>query len=52
MLFRSVMGDWQPVYSRYKDLQLEIDKIVPERTDEERALARAEYRRRHPRSKL
>ena len=47
-----VMGDWQPVYSRYKDLQLEIDKIVPERTDEERALARAEYRRRHPRSKL
>jgi hypothetical protein len=47
-----VMGDWQPVYSRYKNLQLEMDKIVPERTDEERALARAEYRRRHPRSKL
>lgn len=47
-----VLGDWQPVYSRYKDLQLEIDKIIPERTDEERALARAEYRRRHPRSKL
>jgi len=47
-----IMGDWQPVYSRYKDLQLEVDKIVPERTDEERALARAEYRRRHPRSKL
>ena len=47
-----IYGDWQPVYSRYKDLQLEIDKIVPERTDEERALARAEYRRRHPRSKL
>jgi hypothetical protein len=47
-----VLGDWQPVYSRYKDLQLEIDKINPERTDEERALARAEYRRRHPRSKI
>ena len=47
-----IMGDWQPVYSRYKDLQLEVDKINPERTDEERALARAEYRRRHPRSKI
>jgi len=47
-----ILGDWQPVYSRYKDLQLEIDKIVPERTDAERNLARAEYRRRHPRSKL
>lgn len=47
-----IFGDWQPVYSRYKNLQLEIDKINPERTDEERALARAEYRRRHPRSKI
>lgn len=47
-----IYGDWQPVYSRYKDLQLEVDKIVPERTDEERGLARAEYRRRHPRSKI
>lgn len=47
-----IFGDWQPIYSRYKNLQLETDKIVPERTDEERNLARAEYRRRHPRSKI
>ena len=47
-----IFGDWQPVYSRYKNLQLEMDKINPERTDGERALARAEYRRRHPRSKI
>jgi hypothetical protein len=47
-----VFGDWQPAYSRYKDKQLSLDNIVPERTEEERALARAEYRRRHPRSKI
>jgi len=48
----AVTGDWQPLYSRYKDKQLLVDKIRPERTDEERALARSEYRRRHPRSKI
>jgi len=47
-----VYGDWQPVYSRYKNKQLLVDGIVPERTEEEKALARAEYRRRHPRSKI
>lgn len=47
-----VFGDWQPMYSRYKDKQLALDNIVPERTEEERALARAEYRKRHPRSKI
>lgn len=47
-----IYGDWQPAYSRYKDKQLSLDNIVPERTEEERALARAEYRRRHPRSKI
>jgi hypothetical protein len=47
-----VFGDWQPVYSRYKDKQLQIDKIEPVRTEEEKAIARAEYKRRHPRSKI
>lgn len=47
-----IFGDWQPMYSRFKDKQLEIDGIVPERTEEERNLARAEYRKRHPRSKI
>lgn len=47
-----VFGDWQPVYSRYKDKQLQVDKIEPIRTEEEKALARAEYKRRHPRSKI
>jgi len=47
-----IFGDWQPVYSRYKNKQLLIDGIVPERTEEEKALARAEYKRRHPRSKI
>lgn len=47
-----IYGDWQPLYSRYKNKQLLIDGIVPERTEAEIALARAEYRRRHPRSKL
>ena len=47
-----IYGDWQPLYSRYKNKQLLVDGIVPERTEAEIALARAEYRRRHPRSKL
>jgi len=47
-----IFGDWQPAYSRYKNKQLLVDGVVPERTEEERNLARAEYRRRHPRSKI
>ena len=47
-----VYGDWQPVYSRFKNKQIQVDGIVPERTDEEKSLARAEYKRRHPRSKI
>lgn len=47
-----IFGDWQPMYSRFKDKQLALDGIVPERTEEERNLARAEYRKRHPRSKI
>lgn len=45
-------GDWQVRYSRYKDKQLAIDQISAEITEEERMLARQEYRRRHPRSKI
>jgi len=48
----AIIGDWQPLYSRYKNLQFEVDNITPERSDEEKALARSEYRRRHPKSKL
>jgi hypothetical protein len=47
-----IYGDWQPLYSRYKNKQLEKDGITPERTAEEIAAARAEYRKRHPRSKI
>jgi len=47
-----VFGDWQVLYSRWKNKQLAIDGVIPERTVEEKALARAEYKRRHPRSKI
>ena len=46
-----VCGDWQPLYSPYKDLQLKTDKIEPKRTIEERKKAFNEYLRRHPSSK-
>lgn len=48
----AIGGDWQPLYSRYKDLQLSTDKINQERSPEEKALCKAEYRKRHPRSKM
>lgn len=48
----AIGGDWQPLYSRYKDLQLSTDKINQERSLEEKALCKAEYRKRHPRSKI
>lgn len=47
-----VHGDWQPLYSRYKNKQLEADGLTPERTEEELQVARSEYKRRHPRSKI
>ncbi len=47
-----VYGSWRPLYSRYKNKQLKLDGITPERTAEEKSLARAEYKRRHPRSKI
>lgn len=45
-------GDWQPLYSKYKDKQLEVDGTPLERTDEEIGILRAEYLRRHPKSKI
>ncbi len=47
-----VYGDWQPLYSRYKNKALAADGLTPERTEEELKVAVAEYRRRHPRTKL
>jgi hypothetical protein len=47
-----VFGDWQPLYSRYKNKQLEVDGLTPERTPDELKVAVSEYRRRHPRSKI
>jgi hypothetical protein len=46
------IGDWQVVYSRYKDKQLATDKISLGYNDAELSALRAEYKRRHPRSKL
>lgn len=48
----AVVGDWQPLYSRYKNKQIEVDGISLERTATEIAKARNEYRKRHPRSKI
>lgn len=48
----AIIGDWQPLYSRYKDKQLLTDGLSPVRTEEEKHLAKVEYRRRHPRSKI
>lgn len=47
-----VHGAWQPLYSRYKDKALAVDGETPKRTEEELKVAVAEYRRRHPRTKL
>ncbi len=48
----SIGGDWQPLYSRYKNKQLEVDGMPAGRTEEEITILRTEYRRRHPKSKL
>lgn len=47
-----IMGDWQCKYSRYKDLALQRDNIVTDYSPEEIGLLRAEYLKRHPRSKI
>lgn len=46
-----IPGDWQVKYSRYKNKQLQTDGITPELTEDEIALAKAEYKSRHPRTK-
>lgn len=47
-----IIGDWQVTYSRYRDKIFEVDGITREYTPEETAIFRAEYRRRHPKSKM
>ena len=47
-----ILGDWQPLYSRYKDKALKIDGISAKRTDEEIQRMKSEYKRRHPKSKI
>lgn len=47
-----VVGDWQPKYSRYKDLIIKTDGVEMGYTDQELALFRKEYLRRHPKSKI
>lgn len=48
----AVVGDWQVIYSPYKDKQFEVDGITPGNTMEERRRALVEYKRRYPKSKL
>lgn len=49
---KKVLGDYQPSYSSYKKKILEVDGITPEYTEEEIGLLKAEYRKRHPKSKI
>lgn len=48
----TVHGDWQPLYSRFKNKALAADGLSPSRTEEELKVAVVEYRKRHPRTKL
>lgn len=50
-LGNKVLGDWQPLYSRYKDKQLAADNTTPERTPEEIQLLQNEYKKRHPKQR-
>jgi hypothetical protein len=47
-----ILGDWHTIYSRYFNKQLEVDGTSREYTDFERQQLLAEYRRRHPKSKI
>lgn len=49
---RKILGDFQPQYSSYKKKALELDGVSQQYTDEEKAILRAEYRKRHPKSKI
>lgn len=47
----AVVGDWQVIYSSYKDLQLEIDGVELGYNEDELKVIKAEKRRRTPNSK-
>lgn len=47
-----VLGDWNVKYSRYKDLQLKVDKIALGYTEEEIAKIKTYYRKLHPKSRI
>lgn len=46
-----ILGDWEIAYSRFKDKHIEMEGSAKEYTDEELAVLRSEYARRHPKSK-
>lgn len=48
---KKILGDWQPRYSDYFDLQLKRDKLNREYSNDEMKVFAAEWRRRHPKSK-
>lgn len=48
---QKVIGDWQVIYSRYFDKQLEVDGIERGYTEQEIAFIRSYYKTRHPKSK-
>ena len=49
---KAVIGDWNVIYSRYFDKQLEADGVSKGRSLQEKKIALVEYIRRHPKSKL
>lgn len=48
----TIIGDWQPKYSKYKTKILETDGEIPFYTDQEMELLVSEYERRVPRSPI
>lgn len=47
-----VLGDWQISYSKYKQKHIELEGTSLGYTDAEKSLLLAEYKRRHPKSKI
>jgi len=47
-----IIGDWQPVYSRYRDRNFKVDNVSRSYTEDELDIFRREYQKRHPKSKL
>lgn len=48
----TVLGDWQPKYSAYKDKNLAVDGEILGYTAEELKILKAHYLKRHPKSKI